>query len=188
MTDLLEYNLVRGDFMPPREVQSLESLAELEGRLLNRIGEGGGEVRGILRSTGVGVSDMLSSMFKRAKGSVLGRVVNGRYVARRFVCSLCRKEKGSGLGSAPVRVCRTLGNGVEKRRIVLLKVRGDGVMFLRGRVGRLRGRVSVLLRGRESDLRLLRAVPNVDGVSTSDVVTRVKADVSMFGARGRVDS
>lgn len=138
----------------------------------------------VLRSYGVGLSDILDGARKMITAGLVSGLYRRKAVAVSSVRRMCRGELRTDGRS----LCRTYRNLVSGRRVCLLNLVQRSVTSARTMVGGLGKQVGRILSNCSGILRGLGTVPKLDAGAMRSLITRVNLSVDIFPARGRLTS
>jgi transposase len=183
IADLLQHGLLRGSFVPPKEMRELRdltryrvSLAQEENRIANR-------VQKVLEDANLKLASVASDALGVSGRAILKAILAGEEDTER----LAEMSKGLLRNKIPQLRLALEGRVTEHHRF-LLKELLDHQEFLEKKMAEVEGEIERRMRPFEAEVERLDTIPGVDRVTAWSLIAEVGVKMEQFFSAGHLAS
>ena len=182
---LLRAGLLRGSFIPPKDIQQLRSLTRHQKTLQHQIQNEKNRVHKLLQQCNIKITQVLSDVFGVAGMSILTDLSNGITCPDRLVKHM---EKNKRLASKKVQAVACLKGKISSKDQVMLNIMLQTIAFYGDQIIRLEREVNELIEPYRLEHELLQTIPGIKKKAANHIIAELSANMDHFPSEKHLSS
>ena len=183
IAQLLECGLLRGSFVPPREIREVRDLTRYRKTLVQQRTEEVLRLHGVLQRAGIKLSSVATNIMGVSGRAMLDAMVEGTKDAQ----AIAELARGSLRGKIPLLRAALEGRFTQHHGVMVTHMLGH-IDYLEETIAELSRELETRLEPFREQIRLLKTIPGVQDRTAQMILGEVGADMSKFPTPGHLAS
>jgi transposase len=175
LSKLLLSGLLKGSFIPPRDIRELRDLVRYRKKVVGQIASEKNRIIKILEDANIKLSSVLSNVDGAVGAKVIDDLINGETSADKLMRHYHGKQKVS---RAEFR--KALEGNVTAHHQLMLRIHKDSMSDKEAQLKRLDEAIDKATEAYRVEIDLLDTIPGVDKASAISIISEIGVDMSRF--------
>ncbi len=182
LATLARYGLLRGSFIPPKDLRELRLLASYRMKLINQLSGEKNRVHKILDDAGIRLGSVVSDINGVSAKAIIQGLLDGKPLSELVQC-----VRGRLIKKIPD-IELSLAAPLEQRHRFLLKQIQEHIVELEGRIQTMDDYLFESMKPYQSSWKLLQTIPGIDAISAAILIIVLGVDMERFGNQQQLSS
>jgi transposase len=182
---LLRAGLLKGSFIPPKDIQQLRSLTRHQKTLQHQIQNEKNRVHKLLQQCNIKITQVLSDVFGVAGMSILTDLSNGITSPEKLAKHM---EKNKRIASKKEQAISCLNGKISLQEQIMLKVMLQTIAFYGEQIIRLEKEVNELIKPYQLEHGLLQTIPGIKEKAANHIIAELSVNMEHFPSEKHLSS
>jgi len=175
LSKLLLSGLLKGSFIPPRDIRELRDLVRYRKKVVGQIASEKNRIIKILEDANIKLSSVLSNVDGVVGTKVINDIINGETSIDKLMCHYHGKQKASREDFR-----KALEGRVTEHHRLMLRIHRDSIFDKEEQLKRLDTAIDKATADYRVEIDLLQSIPGVGKDSAIGIISEVGVDMSRF--------
>lgn len=182
---LLRAGLLKGSFIPPKDIRDLRNLTRYQKQLQNQIKSEKNRVHKLLQEGNIKITSVLTDIFGVAGMNILHDLSNGIVDPKELVKHM---ENDKRLMRKKSEALEALKGKFDSHHQFMLKEHLELISFLENKISSADEKVKELLKNHQKDHELLQTIPGVSTRSANILISEIGTNMDVFPDENHLSS
>lgn len=174
---LARYGLVRGSFIPPKDLRELRLIARYRTKLIGTLAGEKNRLHKTLDDAGVRLGNVVSDISGVTATEIIAGLVKGLSIDELLLCTRGQLKKKKDALKAE------LEGELSKRHLFLLKKLQEHIAYLQEKLTELDDYLFAAMQPYQKQWEILQTIPGIDAVGAALLIIEIGVDMQQFGSR-----
>jgi transposase len=181
---LLRHGMIKGSFIPPREIRDLRQVTRRRRRLVEAGAAERNRIQKVLEGANVKLGNVLSDVFGKSGQDMLEALLENKKSAEE-IADMARRRARSKI---PAIRAALEGHRMREAHRFVIQQGLDHMAFLEDQISKLDDQIQELLKPFAKQHRLLQTVPALKQASAAEVIAEIGVNMQVFGSAANLAS
>lgn len=172
---LLRAGLLKGSFIPPRDIRELRDLTRYEQKLIQNISAEKNRIQKILEDANIKLSSVVSNMFGVTATKIVEELLKGELTPE----ELCQFTKGR-LNSKKEEIIKAVEGKLTKHHKLMIEASLEHIKAIEKIIDTIDVQIQELLKNHSEAYELLQTIPGVKEKAAACIIAEIGTDMEQF--------
>ncbi len=172
---LLRAGLLKGSFIPPRDIRELRDLTRYEQKLMQSISSEKNRIQKILEDANIKLSSVVSNMFGVTATKIVEELLKGELTPE----ELCQFTKGR-LNSKKEEIIKAVEGKLTKHHKVMIEASLEHIKAMERIIDTIDVQIQELLKNHKQEYELLQTIPGVKAKAAACIIAEIGTNMEQF--------
>lgn len=172
---LLRAGLLRGSFIPPRDIRELRDLTRYEQKLVNNISSEKNRIQKILEDANIKLSSVVSNMSGVTATKIVEELLKGGLTPQ----ELCQFAKGR-LAPKKEEIVKAVEGKLTSHHKLMIEISLKHIKAMEEMINTLEKQIKELLKPYNEEYELLQTIPGVKEKAASTIIAEIGVNMEQF--------
>jgi transposase len=183
LSKLLLSGLLKGSFIPPRDIRELRDLVRYRKKVVEQIASEKNRIIKVLEDANIKLSSVLSNVDGAVGTKVINDLVNGETSVDKLMCHYHGKQKAS-----KAEFGKALEGRITSHHQLMLQIHKDSISDKEVQLIRLDEAIDKATQAYQLEIELLDTIPGVGKESAIAIISEIGVDMSRFPNESHLSS
>jgi transposase len=172
---LLRAGLLRGSFIPPRDIRELRDLTRYEQKLVNNISSEKNRIQKVLEDANIKLSSVVSNMFGVTATKIVEELLKGELTPQ----ELCQFAKGR-LAPKKEEIIKAVEGKLTSHHKLMIEASLEHIKAMQNIIDTIDIQINKLLKKYNEEYELLQTIPGVKEKAATAIIAEIGTNMDQF--------
>jgi transposase len=172
---LLRAGLLRGSFIPPRDIRELRDLTRYEQKLVNNISSEKNRIQKVLEDANIKLSSVVSNMFGVTATKIVEELLKGELTPQ----ELCQFAKGR-LAPKKEEIIKAVEGKLTSHHKLMIEASLEHIKAMENIIDTIDIQINKLLKKHNEEYELLQTIPGVKEKAATAIIAEIGTNMDQF--------